>query len=574
MSEDYKSEDYKSKAQSTASSSGGGDGNSDDHVLPEGLPPQEEEEKVVVESAGDGTTASDQVLHGMALLLCSLSLLLCIFLVALDQTIVATILTTVGNKFGDFGKISWISSGFLLPTAVLAMNWGKISLIFGRKYTMITAIVLFEAGSLVCALANSMNMLIGGRVLAGVGGGGIQVMVFIIISEIVTIDKRGMVQGLVGAAFGIASVVGPLVGGAFTSHVSWRWCFYINLPIGGVALAFIWYFFNPPPPQGSIKDKLLKVDYIGTFLIAAGLVLVLLALTFGSTTKPWDDGLVIAFFVVGGVIVCVFLVYNFKFSKNPLIPWRVAKVPQVLAPCLALFFMFNGFMSAVLYLATYFQVVHNADAMHSGIDLLPMIVAVVVVSVVMGAVVSKSRLTKPFAIFGTCCAAIGFGLMSMLDADSPVSKRIGYLILPGVGVGSVFQSITLSAQVAAPKDQGGVLIATAMIGFARALGGTIGSTLGQTIQSIIFTRGMKSVQLPSNVDPTTLLNSPEHIRDLPPDIAKEIIDNFVNGFQGVMYYGLGCVLAGFITTWFFTNKKIPKQNDTKKPENDNNNEKV
>lgn len=534
----------------------------------------DEDEDNVVESAGDGTTAADQVLHGVPLLLCSISLLLCMFLVALDQTIVATILSTVGNKFDDFGDVSWIASGFLLPTAVLAMNWGKISLVFGRKYTMIAAVILFEGGSLMCALANSMDVLIGGRVLAGVGGGGIQVMVFVIITEITTIDKRGMFQGLIGAAFGIASVVGPLVGGAFTSHVSWRWCFYINLPVGGVALAFITIFFNPPRTRGSLKEKLLMIDYFGTLLLGAGLTLLLLALSLGSTTDPWNSAVVISFFVVGGVLCLVFCFYNFRISKNPLIPWRVAKVPTVMAPCLAIAFLMGSFMTGVLYLSTYFQVVLGADAMHSGIDLLPLIIPLVITSITMGVVVSKTRYTKPFAHFGTSLVSIGFGLMTLLDAHSSLGRRMGFQILTGIGVGCLFQSMALSLQISAPKDQGGVLVATAMLGMFRSLGAVLGSSVGQTIQSVVFSTGVSSLDLPGEIDPDTLLSSPDTINALSPELQTLVIDAFVKGFQRVMYFALAFALTAFVCTLFFTNKRIPKNNTGGHQKNDVENPKL
>ncbi|CAN6611871.1 vacuolar basic amino acid transporter 5 [Trichomonascus vanleenenianus] len=486
-------------------------------------------------------------------------------LYALDQTIVATILTTVGVKFGDFGKISWIASGFLLPTAVFALSWSKISLIFGRKWTMLVAIVLFELGSLVCGLANSMNMLIGGRVLAGVGGGGIQVMVFAIITEITTIEKRGMAQGLIGAAFGIASVMGPLVGGAFTTHVTWRWCFFINLPIGGIAFICIIYLFNPPRPTGSLREKLRRIDYIGTVLLTVGLVLLLLALTFGSTTQPWSSPIVIAFFVVGGCMTIIFFLYTFFISKHPLIPFRVAKIPQVLAPCFAIAFIYGGFMMSVLYLATYFQVVRNADAMHSGIDLLPMIIAVVILSVTMGILVSKTRYTKPYAIFGGVMVSIGFGLLTMLDQYSSDAQRIGFLIIPGIGIGCLFQSTVLSAQTAAPKDGGGVLLATGLMNFLRSLGGVVGSALGQTVQSVVFKSRVDEIPgLPQNVSPINLLNSPDLIRKLPPNVTAEIIDAFVHGFNMVMYTALAFALSGFICILFYTNKRIPQPPKPKK----------
>ena len=512
-----------------------------------------------IESSGDGTNTAQHVLHGAPLMLCSISLLVCMFLVALDQTIVATLLTTVGDKFGDFSKINWIATGFLLPTAVLAMNWGKISMIFGRKYTMLLAIVLFEVGSLVCALANSMNMLIGGRVLAGVGGGGIQVMVFVILTEIVTIDKRGMVQGIVGASFGFASVIGPLLGGAFTSHVTWRWCFYINLPFGGVAFALIFYLFNPPRPQGSLKEKMGKIDYIGTLLLTAGLVLVLLALTFGSDTDPWNSPIVISFFVIGGCFLVAYFTYNFTISKNPMMPIWICKLWIVLAPCFTFFFIFGAFFAAVLYLATFFQVAKNQDAMHSGISLLPTIIALVITSIVCGVAVSKTRYTKPFAIAGAVLATIGYGSCSMFNEETSSSKRIGYMILIGVGNGLTFQSMTLNAQVASPKHSGGVLITTAMVAFMRSLGGVIGSTLGQTIQSVVFKSGLQSVQgLPPGISADQLVNDPSLIWQLPPDIAANVISAFVGGFQKVMYFSLAFSLAAFFIMLTYSNKLIPQ----------------
>uniref|UniRef100_A0A060TCD0 ARAD1B22814p n=1 Tax=Blastobotrys adeninivorans TaxID=409370 RepID=A0A060TCD0_BLAAD len=509
----------------------------------------------VRESAGDGTTAEQQILHGAALWLCSLSLLLCMFLVSLDQTIVATLLATVGDKFNDFGKISWISAGFLLPTAVLLPSWGKISLIFGRRYTMVSAVILFEAGSLMCALANSMDVLIGGRVLAGVGGGGIQIMVLVIMTEIVKIEKRGIAQGVIGAAFGIASIVGPLVGGAFTSHVSWRWCFYINLPLGGVALLFFLLFFHPPMPKGNIKQKLLMIDYIGTVLLSGGLVLVLLALSLGSTNEPWDSAIVISFFVVGGVILIVFCAYNFMWSKNPIIPWRVVKVFTVLTPSLAMFFIFGAFMAGVLYLATYFQVVRHADAMQSGIDLLPMIISVVILAITGGILITVTKYTKPVAIVGSAISCIGFGVLTLLDEDSSAGERIGLLILPGVGIGCMFQSSVLSAQTAAPKDEGGVILATTFVGFTRSVGGAIGAAIGQTIQSVVFTTRLAKLNLP--LPPESYLASPELIEQLPVEVEAEVINAFVAGYQRVMYFCLAFALCCFISTLFFTNKLIP-----------------
>lgn len=517
-----------------------------------------------IEDAGDGTTAEDQVLTGAPLILCALALLMAMFLVALDQTIIATLLETVGAQFDGFGKISWVSSGYLLPTAVLSMNWGKISQVFGRKYTMLVAIVLFEGGSLVCALANSMNMLIGGRVLAGVGGGGIQVLVFVILTEITTLQQRGMFQGLVGAAFGIASVVGPLVGGAFTEHVTWRWCFYINLPIGGVAFAGILFLFHPPRPRGSLKEKLAQIDYLGTFFLCSGLVLVLLAMTFGSTQEPWNSALVISFFVVGGALLVCFCIWNFLFSKHPLIPWFIVKVWRVDLVCFASFSMFGAFMCGVLYLSTFFQVVLNADPLHSGIDLLSFIIPVVICSVVGGIFISKTGITKPICVLAGVVGVTGFGILTLLDQYSDSAKRIGFLILPGIGVGLSMQSMVLNMQTAAPKFNGGVLLATAFLSFFRTLGGAIGSTLGQTVQSVVFKQSLSKKNFHYDGDLNRLVNSPQAIRMLPTEQQDMVIDSFVTGFHGAMYFSLGMFIAYFLFSLFFTNKNIPKSNTAPK----------
>ena len=189
---------------------------------------EDSEKKVFVEAdAGDGTNREEHHLHGTQLMMCILSVFLCLFLFALD----------------GFDRIGWLSSGFLLSTAVLVPSWGKVAMVFGRKITMYAAILIFEAGSLMCALSNNMNTLIGGRVLAGVGGGGVQSLSFVITSEVVPIERRPFAMAAMGCTFAVASVLGPLVGGAFTDNVSWRWCFYINLPIGAVAAIALFFSF-------------------------------------------------------------------------------------------------------------------------------------------------------------------------------------------------------------------------------------------------------------------------------------------------------------------------------------------
>lgn len=514
-----------------------------------------------VESAGDGTVASQHYLTGVRLYSCIGSLFVTMFLMALDQTIVATILTTVGQAFGDFSKINWVTTGFMLPMAVLALSWGKMSMILGRKYAVLAAIVLFELGSLICALANSMDMLIAGRVIAGIGASGIQVLVMVIITEIVPIQQRGTTQGLMGAAFGLASVTGPIIGGAFTTRVTWRWCFYINLPFGGIAFACMFLFFNPPKPTGSIVAKIKKIDYIGTALLSGTLILILLALTFGSGDKTWSAPIVIAFFVVGGCLLIVFLIWNFKFSKDPLIPWFVVKVPSVSVAAFCLFLYFGGFITIVIYTSVYFQVVQNDDALHAGLSLLPMIIPVIIVSILTGLLISKIRYVKPFILAGPSIACLGTGILSLLDVHTPQSKRIGYLIICGIGAG-LGQSMMISVQLKAPRENGGVLIATSFATLCRQLGGIVGSTMGQTIfTSVIKNRVTHDSIVPASITEniTALINKPSVVHQLPDILREAILKHYVQGFRATWYFAIGMFGAAFIASWFTTNMRIPEK---------------
>ncbi|SGZ58941.1 CIC11C00000002952 [Sungouiella intermedia] len=528
--------------------------------------PFAEEKKFFESDAGDGTKREDMYLHGKALALCLLSIYFCLFLFALDQTIIVTLLSEVGNKFKGFDKIGWLGSGFLFAMAVLVAFWGKLALLFGRKYTMVAAIILFEAGSLMCALADSMNVLIGGRVLAGVGGGGIQTLVFILITEILPIHKRPLGMALVGSVFAVASVLGPLIGGAFTTHVTWRWCFYINLPVGGLALVLFCWTFNPPKAKGSAREKLRYIDYFGTMLLTSGLVMILVAITLGGRDYPWHSGAVISLFTIGGIITIAFFSWTFKFAKHPLIPWGIAKVYQTTAAGVALFGMFGYFMASLLYLTIYFQVIHNTDAWHSGLHLLPEIVAVVITSMIGGIVVKKATYIKPFAIAGASIGFIGCGLLTLLKVDSSNHEKIGYMIPVGIGIGLQMQSCLLGGQVTAPKFAGGVIFATSWMNFLRSIGGALAATLADATYTTSFVNkvGPALAKLPQSIqeelshyDLQKLINSYGVIQTMSPESQTFIKNVIMDSIRNVFYMNLGFAVISTIGVIFTTNKRLP-----------------
>ncbi|PSK36535.1 hypothetical protein C7M61_004008 [Candidozyma pseudohaemuli] len=531
-------------------------------------PVAEENRKKFIESdAGDGTTREEQYLLGAKLMLCIFSIFFCLFLFALDQTIVATLLTEVGNKFNAFDRIGWLTSGFLISMAALVAVWGKLSLIFGRKLTMIVAVVLFEAGSLMCALANNMDVLIGGRVLGGVGGGGIQTMTFIIITEILPIQKRPLGMALLGCTFAVASVLGPLIGGAFTSHVSWRWCFYINLPVGGVAGVLFVFCFNPPKTKGNWKEKIMMIDYVGVVLMTGSFVVLLMALTLASGNDfEWNLGGVIACFVVGGLTFIAFCVWNYKFTKHPLLPWDVVKVPQVSAAAFSMFGTFAYFMAAVLYVSIYFQVIHSASAWQSGVRLLPMIIATVITSISLGILIKKTRLIKPFALLGAAMGMIGCGLLTLLEVDSPNSHKIGYLIPLGIGTGFQMQSGILGAQVAAPKAPGSTIMATTLVNVCRTFGGALAGALADAVYSAALTNHMKETlpkqgaELAKELDGVnldSLISSTKLLDQLTPAARAYVKGEVMNAIRDTFYMALGFSAIAMIFTCFQTNHRLP-----------------
>ncbi|ODQ58133.1 hypothetical protein WICANDRAFT_85250 [Wickerhamomyces anomalus NRRL Y-366-8] len=542
-----------------------------------------DKEKFFESNAGDGTTVYDQYLHGFPLYMCLGSCFASLFLIGLDQTIVITILEEVGNKFNGYDKMGWISAGYMLTMAVFAATWGKMSIIFGRKWSLLLAIVLFEAGSLMCALANDMDVLIGGRILAGIGGGGIQTLVFIVCSELTPIHQRPLVFVVLSLSFACSTVTGPLIGGAFSKHVTWRWCFYINLPIGGLALGLLTIFFNPPRVKGSMREKLKLIDYPGTFLLTSGVVIFLLALTFGALTFggvefAWNSGAIISMFIIGGVLLILFCVWNFEYSKNPIIPLSIVKVRQVVLPVLTLALVFFSFMSVVIFLTTYFQLIFGMTAWQTGVRTLPVIVPLVIASIASGILIKKTRYIKPYSVFGGVCGSVGIGLLLLLDIDTSGSAKIGLLIIPGIYCGICLQTCMISSQLHAPKEAGSTILTTSFINFSRSIGGTLGADLSQAIFNASYknriTKALKSY--PNGTlgglnghDASKLIASPGLIRNLDPEVKKVVLKAIMKSIRNVFIVTTTMAVVSFVVILFFSNKRLPKEEDVQQTKDDN-----
>jgi MFS transporter, DHA2 family, glioxin efflux transporter len=401
------------------------------------------------------------------------ALCLAVFMMALDMTIVATAIPKITDEFHSLDQVGWYGSAFFLTVAAFQSTWGKAFKYFPLKTSFLLSMFIFELGSLICAVANGSTMLIIGRAIAGAGGAGLSSGAYTIIAFSAPPRQRPAFTGVLGAVFGVASVIGPLLGGVFTDDLSWRWCFYINLPVGGLAAAMVFFFFTPPkaskPVQATLKEKLLQMDLPGTFTIMAATVCYLLAMQWGGSTKPWSDGSVIGTLVAFGVLVIVFVAIEWYSGNRALLQFRLLKDRTIAASVGYIFIISGSFFILLYYLPIYFQATKHVSASRSGIDNLPLVFGASIFSVVSGVLITITGHYVPLMVFGSVVSSVGCGLVYTLDITSGSGKWIGYQALCGIGLGLVFQiPVIVNQSVVKVSDLATI---SAMTLFFQTIGG-------------------------------------------------------------------------------------------------------
>ncbi|MEU0145764.1 MDR family MFS transporter [Streptomyces sp. NPDC006288] len=480
------------------------------------------------------------------------ALLLGMLLAALDQTIVSTALPTIVSELGGLDHLSWVVTAYMLAATAATPLWGKLGDQYGRKKLFQTAIVIFLIGSALCGVAQNMPQLIGFRALQGLGGGGLMVLSMAIVGDIVTPRERGKYQGLFGAVFGVTSVLGPLLGGFFTEHLSWRWVFYINLPIGVVALLVIAAVLHIP-----VRRTKHTIDYLGTFLIASVATCLVLVASLGGTTWRWGSVQIVALAVLAVVLLVAFVAVE-RRAVEPVLPLKLFRIRTFSLVAVISFVIGFAMFGAMTYLPTFLQIVHGISPTLSGVHMLPMVFGLLLTSTGSGQIVSRTGRWKVFPIAGTALTAVGLLLLHTLSETSSTWTMSLCFFVFGAGLGLVMQVLVLVVQNSVGYEDLGV--ATSGATFFRSIGASFGVAVFGTIFTNRLTGKLEAAltgrSLPPGTDAGALAADPRAIGRLPADLRPAVLSAYSTSITDVFLYAVPVVVIAFVFAWFLKEEPL------------------
>ncbi|MEU2789392.1 MFS transporter [Streptomyces sp. NPDC007100] len=475
------------------------------------------------------------------------TIVLGMLLAALDQTIVSTALPTIVADLGGGGHMAWVVTAYLLAETVATVLVGKFGDLFGRKIIFQVSAVVFVAGSILAGASTSMLMLVAARAVQGIGGGGLMVTAMALIADVIPLRERGKYQGALGAVFGVTTVVGPTLGGLFTDHASWRWCFYVNIPI---AIVMVVMAARTIPVVRSAVRPL--IDYTGIVLVALGASGLVLGLEWGGNEYAWGSAVIVGLFAGSVALLAAFVFVELR-AKEPMLPMHLFRNP-VFTVCSALSFIVGfAMLGAMTYLPTYLQFVDGVSATMSGVRTLPMVAGLLGTSMLSGVVVSRTGRYRVFPIVGTGVMTLGLYLMSTMGADTGVWLESLYMFVLGLGIGLAMQVLTIAVQNTVNYHELGS--ATSGVTFFRTLGSSFGTAVFGTLYSNRLDPNLKSALAEAPGVPPQAAASPQALHQLPAAQARPVIDAYADTVNYVFQWVVPVAVAGFLMAWFL--KEVP-----------------
>ncbi|HLI14847.1 MAG TPA: MDR family MFS transporter [Acidimicrobiales bacterium] len=478
------------------------------------------------------------------------ALMLGMLLAALDQTIVSTALPTIVGDLNGAAHIAWVVTAYLLASTASTPLWGKLGDLYGRKVFFQAAIVLFLIGSALSGLSTSLLELIVFRALQGLGAGGLMVGAQAIVGDVVPPRDRGRYQGLFGAVFGVASIVGPLLGGVFVDDLSWRWIFYINVPVGLAALVVV--ASAVPGHLGRVEHV---IDYLGAGLLALATTAFVLLTSLGGVTYPWSSAPIYLLGVLGAALLAAFLLAE-RRSREPVLPLHLFGNQTFAVANLISFIVGFAMFGAIVFLPIFFQVVRGVSPTASGIRLLPLMAGVLSVSILAGQVISRTGRYRFFPIAGTAVMSLGLYLVSRYSPTTSTLEETLFMVVLGMGLGAVMQVLVIVVQNAvAHRDLG---VATSAATFFRSIGGCFGTAVfGAVFANTLVARLARALRgLPVTHQLATAQITPGLLRTLPPGVRHGVVTAYAGSIEEVFVVAVPIAALAFVGSWLIPHVEL------------------